>query len=300
MIEPINITPSTSSLGATVTNVSLPRLTDEEWEKVREAFLQHAVLIFPNQHLSSAEQMSFGSRFGELSIEYLAFSNENDDGSVRKESDALVQLFKGNEGWHTDSSFQPVSAKASILSAHKVPSRGGQTQWLDMRAAYDQLPDNGKASLEGLNARHSLYHSQSKIGSKSAATAAGLSELHRHDQPRPKDRSAGYSDMSKPPLRPLVKVHPETSRKALFIGRHAFDVTGLTQDESEAMLQQLLDFADVPARMLSHSWKVGDVVIWDNRCVLHRSRPWPAEESRVMHHTRVAGDPATETALNYR
>src|SRR5436309_2036641 len=108
--------------------------------------------------------------------------------------------------------------------------------------------------------------------------------------------SYGFTD-GPPPLRPLVKVHPVTGRKSLYIGRHAYGIPGLDSRESERLLEELVAFACQPPRVYQHEWRAGDVVVWDNRCVLHRARPYDHREARVMKHTRVAGDPATETAM---
>jgi alpha-ketoglutarate-dependent taurine dioxygenase len=185
---------------------------------------------------------------------------------------------RGNEGWHTDSSYMPLAAKASVLSAQVVPSAAGETEWADMRAAYDALDEATRRRIARLSAYHSLYHSQAKIG-------------------HVVQTGAGYGFHTKgAPLRPLVKVHPVTGRPALFIGRHAYGIPGLDEAESEKLLADLLDFACRPPRTYAHRWRPGDVVIWDNRCVLHRARPYDYREVRVMRHTRVAGDPATELA----
>ena len=189
---------------------------------------------------------------------------------------------RGNEGWHTDSSYMPLAAKASVLSAQVVPSAAGETEWADMRAAYDALDEAARRRIAGLSAYHSLYHSQAKIGHV-VQTGAGY----------------GYHTKGTP-LRPLVKVHPVTGRPALFIGRHAYGIPGLDEAESEKLLSDLLDFACRPPRTYAHRWRPGDVVIWDNRCVLHRARPYDYREVRVMRHTRVAGDPATELAPTHR
>ena len=182
---------------------------------------------------------------------------------------------RGNEGWHTDSSYMPLAAKASVLSAQVVPSAAGETEWADMRAAYEALDEATRRRIAGLSAHHSLYHSQAKTG--------------HVVQP-----GAGYGFHTKgAPLRPLVKVHPVTGRPALFIGRHAYGIPGLAEAESEKLLSDLVDFACRPPRTYAHRWQPGDVVIWDNRCVLHRARPYDYREVRVMRHTRVAGDPAT-------
>ena len=172
----------------------------------------------------------------------------------------------------------PLAAKASVLSAQVVPAADGETEWADMRAAYDALDEATRRRIAGLSAHHSLYHSQAQIG-------------------HVVQTGAGYGFHTKgAPLRPLVKIHPVTGRPALFIGRHAHAIPGLDEAESEKLLSDLVDFACRPPRTYAHRWQPGDVVIWDNRCVLHRARPYDYRQPRVMRHTRVAGDPATELA----
>jgi len=145
-------------------------------------------------------------------------------------------------------------------------------------AAYEALDEATRRRVAGLSAHHSLYHSQAKIG-HIVQTGTGY----------------GFHTKGEP-LRPLVKVHPVTGRPALFIGRHAHAIPGLDEAESEKLLSDLLEFACRPPRTYGHRWQPGDVVIWDNRCVLHRARPYDYRQARVMRHTRVAGDPATELA----
>jgi alpha-ketoglutarate-dependent taurine dioxygenase len=279
----LTVTPTGATLGAIITGVDLAQLHDAQWAAIERAFHAHAVLIFPGQHLSDAAQIGFGRRFG--AIEQLAadreifpISNQRADGTLMKEDEFGMQLMRGNEGWHTDSSYMPLAAKASVLSAHVVPSTGGQTEWADIRAAYDALDEGTKARIATLSAYHSLYYSQGRIGHKAAVGSSY--GFHTDD----------------PPLRPLVKVHPVTGRKALFIGRHAYGIPGLAPEESEKLLTDLVTFACQPPRIYSHAWQPGDVVVWDNRCVLHRARPFDHREARVMKHTRVAGDPASELA----
>jgi alpha-ketoglutarate-dependent taurine dioxygenase len=285
----IQIVPAEATLGAVVTGVRLATLTDDEWAVLESAFHQYAVLVFPGQHLSDGEQVAFGRRFGELSIETMAFTNCTDDGGLLPPDDPLVRHLAGNEGWHTDSSFQTLSAKASILSARRVPPSGGETEWADMRAAYDALDDATRNRVAGLSAFHSLYYSQARLGLDPATTAAANARL------------GGRTTVEAPvvleaPLRPLVKVHSATGRPALFVGRHAFGVPGLAPDESRQLLDDLIDSACQPPRVHRHEWQPGDVVVWDNRAVLHRARPYDPAEGRFMVHTRVAGDPATEYA----
>ena len=282
----LSIEPAPAMLGAVVRGVKLAALDASEWRAIEEAFHERAVLIFPGQHLSRAEQVQFGRRFGELdplvaNTGTLSISNRNADGTLRDDADPVKQILLGNEGWHTDSSYMPVSARASLLSAEIVTERGGETEWADMRAAYDALDGPMRERIARLAACHSLKYSQARagFGDKPGGTYSyGL-------------------DQAEAPLRPLVKVHPVTGRCALFIGRHAFGIPGLAADESEQLLDQLLDFACRPPRILSHRWQPGDLAVWDNRCVLHRARPYDPQVPRVMHHTRIAGDPATESGL---
>ena len=284
-----NVTPIDATLGAVVTGLALARMDAPTWKAVEEAFHAHAVLVFPGQNLTEAEQVAFANRFGDIELlaadpeqKAVAISNQKPDGSVMTVDEHRFKSLRGNEGWHTDSSYMPLSAKASVLSAQVVPSTDGETEWADMRAAYDALDEATRRRIAGLSAHHSLYHSQAKIG-------------------HVVETGTGYGFHAKgAPLRPLVKVHPVTGRPALYIGRHAYGIPGLAPAESEQLLSDLVDFACRPPRTYAHRWQPGDVVIWDNRCVLHRARPYDYREVRVMRHTRVAGDPATELAPTHR
>ena len=154
-----------------------------------------------------------------------------------------------------------------------------------MRAAYDALDATTRAKCETLAAYHSLHYSQSKLGHDTRKTKADgeYSGYGLHDGPVP--------------LRPLVKTHPETGTKNLVIGRHAHDIPGMDRQESEAFLQSLVDFAVQKPRIYHHDWRPGDAVIWDNRCLMHQATPWDMSQRRIMWHSRIAGDPASETAL---
>jgi alpha-ketoglutarate-dependent taurine dioxygenase len=279
--------PTGATLGAVVSGVELGRLSDADWTAIERAFHEVAVLIFPGQHLSRDEQAAFARRFGEFdalvagSGGTLPISNLRPDGSLRDDADAIKQILLGNEGWHTDSSYMKISARASMLSAEVVTEAGGETQWADMRAAYDALDESTRRRIADLAAYHSLKHSQARAGYAARSDAT----------------SYGMSDDDVPPLRPLVKVHPVTGRPALFIGRHAYGIPGLPAAESERLLDELLAFACRPPRVLTHRWQPGDAAIWDNRCLLHRARPYDPGLPRALHHTRIAGDPKTEAGL---
>lgn len=282
---PLTIRPTAATLGATLTGVDLAALDDVSWRDVEDAFHEYAVLIFPDQNLAAQAQIAFAKRFGDIEIiiddlETIPITNKSLDGKLLEDDSHRMQLLRGNEDWHTDSSYMPLSAKASVLSAHVVPSAGGQTEWADMRAAYDALDDAMKDRIGTLVAYHSYIYSQAKIG-HNVAPGAGY----------------GFFD-GEPPLRPLLKVHPVTGRTALYIGRHAYGIAELERGESEQLLNELMALSCQPPRTFSHAWQPGDIVVWDNRCVLHRARPFDHREERVMMHTRIKGDPATESALN--
>ncbi len=278
------ITPLDLSFGARVTNIHLGDMTDAEWRQIEDAFNAYGALVFPEVNASDDDHVSFAMRFGPIEElrgkgEKIAWiSNKRADGAVLTAEEKRFKSLRGNEGWHTDSSYMPLAAKASALAALVTPPEGGETELADMRAAYDALDQAMKDRIADLSAYHSLYQSQAKAGF-TFKTGDGYG-FH----------TAGA------PLRPLVKVHPATGRKSLFIGRHAYRIPGMDDAEALALLDGLLEFACQPPRTYKHQWKPGDLMIWDNRCILHRACPYDYNEARVLRHVRVSGDPATETA----
>jgi len=279
----------TATFGATVTGLRLADLDDAGFAALHAAWLQHALLIFPGQHLSNAQQITFAKRFGPIERmgggDIVAISNVKADGTVRQhtpaEWDDMMKVIVGNMAWHADSTYMPVMAQGAVFSAEVVPPTGGRTAFADMRAAWDALDDATRALVEQRSAHHSLKYSQSKLGHVQAEGSA----------------YNGYGmDTTVTPLRPLVKVHPETGRKSLLIGRHAHAIPGLDAAESERFLEGLVDWACQAPRLVEHQWAAGDVVVWDNRCLLHRAEPWDLQLPRVMWHSRLAGNPATESA----
>ncbi|MBX9944069.1 MAG: TauD/TfdA family dioxygenase [Reyranella sp.] len=276
-----------TTFGAIVTGLRLAALDASAWRDLHAAWLVHALLVFPGQHLAREEQIAFARRFGALEFEIAALSNVKADGSLRleRDNDDMMKILKGNMGWHADSTYMPVQAKGAVFSAEVVPRDGGQTGWADMRAAYDALDAATRAKVETLSAYHSLHYSQSKLG---------------HDTSKNDGEYFGYGLHDGPvPLRPLVKVHPETGRRSLLIGRHAHNIPGMDRRESERFLEGLVDFACQPPRVYHHAWAPGDVVVWDNRCLLHRATPWDMTQPRVMWHSRIAGDAASESGIRH-
>ena len=282
---PFEVEPLDASFGAVVTGLKLARLDESTFTRLYETWLEYALLVFPDQHLTHTEQIEFAQRFGELEFDLAPLSNVRSNGTVRidDDSDDVLKILKGNMGWHCDSTYMPVQAKGAVFTAHVVPSAGGETGWADMRAGYQALDTDVQARIADLSAYHSLYYSQAKVGH-------GPNEDGEYS-------GYGFHDQD-PPLRPLVKIHPETGRASLTIGRHAYGIPEMDPDESERLLQELVDFACQAPRIYHHRWAAGDAVVWDNRCLLHRGRPWDMREPRVMYHARIAGDPVTEFAAH--
>jgi alpha-ketoglutarate-dependent 2,4-dichlorophenoxyacetate dioxygenase len=283
------------TVGAEVTGVDLADLDDTAFEAVLDAWHRHAVLVFPGQHLSEAAQVAFSLRLGHLErlvskrrganlgsrAQIGKLANLDQEGKPVPEGSSLWLFLKGNQFWHSDSSFKAVAAKASMLSAWTVPSCGGETEWADMRAAYDALDDATRARLEGVVAVHSYWYSQSLVGGTDVLAEEDWAAL--------------------PPVEhPVVRTNEDTGRRSLFIGRHASHVVGMDEVEGRALLADLCAYATDPRWCHRHRWQVGDAVLWDNRSVLHRGRPWPAGEARVMKRTTIAGDGDNEWALGER
>lgn len=277
---PFQVEPLPATFGAKVTGLRLARLSDADFAALYQTWLDYGLLIFPGQHLTRDEQVAFAQRFGELELPIVAISNVRNDGTVREPESGTVQVLKGNMGWHADSTYMPVQAKAAVFTAQLVPVEGGETEWADMAAAYEALSDEMRERIAPLSAFHSIRYSQAKIGYEY----------------RKGEEHGGYGAEEAPPLRPLLKVHPETGRTSLLIGRHAYGIPGLSQSESETLLDGLLESACQAPRVWTHSWTPGDAVLWDNRRLLHRARPWDLNLPRVMHHSRVAGDRVSEFA----
>jgi len=283
----MQIRPTEATLGAWIADVDLRALDDASWKEIEQAFHRFGVLVFRGQHLDDAAQIDFSKRFGTLerlivdnapNPEVGVLSNVDRSGKLIAPGGSYALFLLGNTFWHSDSSYKAVSAKASLLSARTVPSRGGETEFADMRAAWDALDAAARDRLRDLVAVHSYWYSQSLIGGTDVLSEAEWAALP-------------------PAPQPLSRVHPETGRRSLFIGRHASHIEGTDEAEGRALLEQLLEDACQPPRVHRHAWQAGDVVIWDNRCVLHRGRTWPDDEPRVMHRTTVAGEGANAWQL---
>ena len=276
------------AFGATATGVDLKNLSDDEFSDLHAAFLEHGFLLFPDQHLDEESSIAFGKRFGDLEFGGAPMANQkkHEDGSFGKIYDLQSQLMRtnvGNEAWHTDSTYKPIASRVAMLSAVIVPDEGGQTELADLRSGYEALDDATKEIVAGLSAFHSTNFSQANdLGDFPDTNGDGLYGEVYH--------GAAY-------LRPMVKIHPETGKPNLFVGRHAFGIPGLNREESRKLIRSLIEHVvGDDSRVYSHNWVVGDTLLWDNRRALHRARPYDYSKPRYLIGTRVAGDPASELA----
>ena len=277
------------TFGSVVTDLDLEAMDDSEWSDLYELWIDRALLVFPSVFLSGERQDRFARRFGDLEFPHAAISNIGEDGKVHfEDGDEVVKSLRGNEGWHHDSTYMPMQAKGAVFTAEIVPQSGAATGWADMRAAYEELDSETRKRIANLNAYHSLYYSQQRSG-----------YLPDNENEDGTYNMYGYHNMEVS-LRPLVKLHPVTGQPNLLIGRHAHDIVGLDREESTQLLDDLNDWACQPPRTYHHEWTVGDAVVWDNRRLQHRGTPFDMKEPRRMWHTRIAGDPSSELAINHQ
>jgi alpha-ketoglutarate-dependent 2,4-dichlorophenoxyacetate dioxygenase len=290
VVSRVTVTPIHPCVGARVEGVDLASPLDQAtFQRIFDAFQEYSVLVFHDTQLTDEQQMAFSRRFGPLETtinsigqerrlhpNLVDLSNVDPRGEDRLMgwNDRRMLYQSGNQLWHTDSSFKPVPAMASLLSGREVPPVGGETEFVSMRHAYASLPEETTRRLEGKVAVHSILYSRSTI-------AKGLFDPEQ--------------EREQPPVRQaLVRPNPVNGRKAIYIGSHAWYIEGMNYDESRRVLDELLAHTTRPECVYQHRWRQWDLVMWDNRCVLHRGRPWDAaSHRRVMHRTTVAGEGPT-------
>lgn len=276
----VRFQPLSSTFGAECIGVDLKQeLSPDLLADIHDAFLHHQVLVFRGQELQKEDQMRFSRYFGELELpvnreywgqdfpELHVVSNLNADG---KPAPTKALANPGNYFWHTDASYQKVPSLSTLLYGVQMPSRGGDTSFANMYAAYDTLPDSTKNQISGLRVVHSWEQSRLNSGSRAAT------EEEKKKAP--------------PVSHPLVRTHPETGRKSLYIGIHTSHIEGIAVDESRTLLSDLLKHATQPEFVYRHRWHSGDLVMWDNRCLLHcASDDFDEREARVLYRTVVRG-----------
>ena len=257
--------------------VDLRQVHDEATlAEIRAGMDRYAVLLFRDQSFTDEDQLDFAQRFdGELHTKtgisalrpsrlgneaLTDISNVDEDGGIIRSDDRRRMYALGNRLWHSDSSFQNPPARYSMLSAKEVPAAGGETEYADMRAAYDAFPDALKVQIEHLRAFHSIIYSRSTIG---------FTEFS--DGERAKFPGAEQ---------PLVRVHPGSHRKSVYVASHAEHIVGWPVPDGRLLLRELLALATLPQFVYRHTWRVGDFVIWDNRCTMHRGLPFDETTQR--------------------
>ncbi len=264
-------------------------LTTEQARAIEAGMDQYGVLVFHDQHFDDESQLAFSRNFGDLEeatgdlnfhkARRLGSALVNDISNLDMNNQVLARdsrrrLFSlGNRLWHSDSSFKEVPAKFSLLSARVIPSAGGNTEFADMRVAYDSLDDELKAECENLICEHSQRYSRGVLG---------FADFTEEDKIR-----------FKPVLQRLVRRHPSTGRKSLFLASHAGAIQGWPVPEARQFLRDLTEHATQRKFVYSHVWKQYDLVMWDNRATMHRARPFPDSEVRDMHRTTVASERST-------
>ena len=292
----IAIRPLHPHLGGEVEGVDLRApLTSDEVAAIHAGMDRHAVLVFHDQAISDEQQLDFSRSLGKLEqIDgghiakreerrlregFADVSNLDRDGQPLERNHRYRMFNLGNRLWHSDSSFRAVPAKYSILSGRSVPSAGGDTQFADMRAAYDALDDETRAEVEDLVCEHSQIYSRGQLG----FTEFTPDEL----------------EILKPVLQRLVRTHPTTGRKSLYLSAHAGKIIGWPVPEARFFLRDLNEHATRPEFVFTQRWRVNDLVIWDNRQTMHRVRPFKDTlEKRDMRRTTIAGDgPTVDQAL---
>ena len=262
----ITVCPVTPSFAAEIGDVDLSRqIAPPDLAAIKEAFVKYAVLIFPDQHLSQDQHLDFARHFGPLETtialfrkdqplrvrkEFADVSNLNPDNEVWGK-DSRQRMFQlGNRLWHTDSSFKRLPARASLLYARSIPSIGGHTEFADERAAYDALSDDMKHRLDCLVAEHSIFNSRARLG------FTEFSDEERQGLP--------------PVPQVVVRTIPESGRKSLYLASHAGRIFGMPEQDGRALIDQLVAHATQRQFVYTHRWRVHDLVIWDNRCTMHR------------------------------
>jgi taurine dioxygenase len=275
-----SVRPLTPNLGAQISGLAAADDMDEAgFRALYQAFLRYQVLLFPPQALPPARQVAFARRFGEVQIhvmnqyhadghpELYRLSNLDEHGKPSGHHPD-----KGTLAWHTDGSWQRVTGQATIIYGEVMPESGGETHFCDMYGAYERLDAAWKARLAGLRAVHNLDFSRNRRHGEDP-----LTEAQRRARP--------------PVDHPVVRTHPETGRKCLFLGDHAEYIVGMPYDEGRTLIEELNALAVHPDLTYEHRWKTQELLVWDNRCVMHRATPYDAAaQGRVIRRCTVLGE----------
>ena len=271
------------ALGAEVRGIDMRRPLDPATASAVQAiWMEHLVLVFPGQNVTDAEHVAFTRHFGEPEIfhqkiirsermqEIFRVSNVNEDGILMPPDHPVAQQVALAQFWHTDSSYKDIPCTGALLHGVEVSRTGGETQFTNMYLVYDALPPALKLLVDGRKARHNFGHMH---------TQAALKPLTEEEK------------AAMPPVwQPMVRQHPVTGRKALYISPiYNDEVEGMSADDAKRLIVELTQLAAEPRFVYTHRWETDDVLMWDNRCSMHQVTPFDPRERRVMHRTTVVG-----------
>jgi len=273
------------ALGAEVRGIDMRLPMDAETLRlVSDAWMKHLVLVFPDQHITDREHVTFTRHFGDVEIfhqtsdrvaEIFLVSNVDEEGRLMRPSEPSQKQLSSSQQWHTDSSYRPLPSMGSLLHGIEISRTGGITQFINMYLVYDDLPESLRRDVEGRRARHDFGMLHRIVGST---------------KPTAEEQAA------MPPVwHPMVRRHPVTGRKSLYISSIYNDaVEGMDETASAGLIADLTAFAAQPKYMYRHEWEPDDVLMWDNRCTVHAVTPHDPNERRVMHRTTIVGrEPVT-------
>jgi alpha-ketoglutarate-dependent 2,4-dichlorophenoxyacetate dioxygenase len=282
--SPMEIVPLGPGFAAELRGVTLAEVAadDAAYKATRAALEEHSVLVFRGQEVTDEVQLAFSRRFGPLEVtkvgsqgtgtNLVILSTVDEHGKVVPADHRLALRNKANQLWHTDSTFKRVPALASVLSARVIPARGGETEYVSTRLAWERLDPALRQRLESSFAWHDYAYSRGKIAPDLASA---------------EERAA-----LPPQCWRLAWKNPANGRTALYIASHAYAIEGMEQAAAQKLLGELIDAATARGLSYAHVWRNGDVVMWDNRATLHRGRPWPAHEARLMVRTTISATEA--------
>jgi alpha-ketoglutarate-dependent taurine dioxygenase len=273
-------------IGAEIRGVKLSDGLDEaDFEALRRLVMEWGVVVLPDQHLTPAEHVALGRRFGvpergafnedTPDPDLILLTNRGRDGNLLAPDDVRLRLVAINEGWHTDSSFREIPASFSLFAAVVVPPEGGDTFFASLRHAWEALSPSDQNSVRGLVGIHDYAKAFARFGSTIPGNPIFDLPIVKH---------------------PLVRRHPETGETTLYTSEHVMGIDGLPDAQAQPILDRLLRTAIAPERVYRHHFRVGDLVVWDNRSMIHRAQGFDGKHARVMHHVRIAGTEPVEAA----
>ncbi len=280
----MDVVPVGAEFAAELRGVRLADVASDDavYAATRAAFEEHSVLVFRDQQVTDEIQLAFSRRFGPPEVtkvgsqgtgtHFVILSTIGPDGKVVPPDHRMALRNKANQLWHTDSSFKRVPALTSILSARIIPARGGETEFVSTRLAFERLDPALREKLENSFAWHDYAHSRSQITADLAS---------------PEERAA-----LPPQCWRMVWKNPTNGRGAIYLASHAYAVEGMEAAAGKKLIDQLMEAATAPGTSYLHQWRSGDVVMWDNRATMHRGRPWPAHEARLMIRTTISATEA--------